>query len=82
MVQPDRIGTGNRGQIAAPRTRSAARMTNGSSSQIIGQPLFERWARLMGEEEQWLSDSRFTHDMSRGDNGAVISERMQRWWPN
>ena len=33
----------------------------------------------MGEEEQWLSDSRFKDDMSRGDNGAVISTRMQSW---
>ena len=30
-------------------------------------------------EEHWLSDPRFKDDISRGDNGAVISERMRRW---
>jgi len=79
MIQPDRIGTGNRGQIAAPSDAFCCKGDEWIIVQVIGQPLFERWARLMGEEEQWLSDSRFTDDMSRGDNGAVISERMQRW---
>ena len=46
--------------------------------QVIGQPLFKRWAKLMGEEH-WLTDPRFKDDISRGDNGAVISERMSRW---
>jgi crotonobetainyl-CoA:carnitine CoA-transferase CaiB-like acyl-CoA transferase len=79
MIQPDRIGTGNRGQIAAPSDAFCCKSDEWIIVQVIGQPLFERWARLMGEEEQWLSDSRFTDDMSRGNNGAVISERMQRW---
>ncbi len=30
-------------------------------------------------EPQWLDDPRFKDDISRGDNGAVISERMSRW---
>jgi crotonobetainyl-CoA:carnitine CoA-transferase CaiB-like acyl-CoA transferase len=30
-------------------------------------------------EEMWLTDPRFKDDISRGDNGAVISERMGRW---
>ena len=79
MIQPDRIGTGNRGQIAAPSDAFCCRGDEWIIVQVIGQPLFERWARLMGKEEQWLHDSRFKDDMSRGDNGAVISERMQRW---
>jgi crotonobetainyl-CoA:carnitine CoA-transferase CaiB-like acyl-CoA transferase len=41
--------------------------------------LFVRWARLMGEEDQWLNDPRFADDIKRGDNGPVISERMARW---
>jgi crotonobetainyl-CoA:carnitine CoA-transferase CaiB-like acyl-CoA transferase len=40
--------------------------------------LFARWARLMGEDH-WLADPRFKDDISRGDNGAVVSERMSRW---
>ena len=27
----------------------------------------------------WLSDPRFADDISRGNNGRVISERMARW---
>jgi len=45
---------------------------------VIGDPLFRRWAKLMGEDT-WLKDPRFKDDISRGDNGAVVSERMGRW---
>ena len=79
MIQPDRISTGNRGQIAAPSDAFCCNDNKWIIVQVIGQPLFERWARLMGEEEQWLSDSRFKDDMSRGDNGGLISVRMQKW---
>jgi len=76
-IKPDRVPTGNRGQTSAPvdifRTRDGWILT-----QVIGQPLFKRWARLMGEEH-WLTDPRFKDDISRGDNGAVVSERMGRW---
>ena len=30
-------------------------------------------------ERQWLEDSRFRDDLSRGNHGDVISERMARW---
>jgi len=73
----NRVATGNRGQTSAPndlfRTRDGWVIC-----QVIGQPLYERWAKLMGEPE-WLSDARFRDDRARGDNGAVISERMARW---
>lgn len=73
----NRVATGNRGQTSAPndlfRTRDGWVIC-----QVIGQPLYERWAKLMGEPE-WLSDARFRDDRVRGDNGAVISERMARW---
>jgi len=45
---------------------------------VVGQGLFKRWADLMGESH-WLEDSRFEDDISRGDHGDVISERMARW---
>src|SRR5216684_3883669 len=45
---------------------------------VIGQPLYRRWAALMGEPH-WLEDARFKNDLSRGDHGQVISERMGRW---
>ncbi|HEY1244826.1 MAG TPA: CoA transferase, partial [Hyphomicrobiaceae bacterium] len=77
VIDADRVPTGNRGQTAAPvdifRTRDGWIL-----AQVIGDPLFRRWAGLMGEEH-WLTDERFKDDISRGDNGAVVSERMGRW---
>lgn len=73
----DRKPTGNRSQTAAPvdifRTKDGWILV-----QAIGQPLFKRWVALMGEEH-WLTDPRFKDDISRGDNGAIVSERMSRW---
>jgi len=77
VIAPNRVPTGNRGQTAAPvdifRTKDGWILV-----QVIGDPLFRRWAKLMGEP-QWLADPRFKDDISRGDNGAIISERMRRW---
>jgi len=73
----NRVPTGNRGQTAAPvdifKTQDGWILV-----QVIGAPLYKRWAQLMGEES-WLTDPRFKDDISRGENGAVISERMSRW---
>jgi crotonobetainyl-CoA:carnitine CoA-transferase CaiB-like acyl-CoA transferase len=77
VIERDRVPTGNRGQTAGPvdifRTRDGWILV-----QVIGDPLFRRWAQLMGEPH-WLDDARFKDDISRGDNGAVVSERMARW---
>jgi crotonobetainyl-CoA:carnitine CoA-transferase CaiB-like acyl-CoA transferase len=77
VIAPNRMPTGNRGQTAAPvdifRTKDGWIL-----AQVIGQPLFKRWANLMGEP-RWLEDPRFKDDISRGDNGAIVSERMSRW---
>ena len=77
VIAPNRVPTGNRGQTAAPvdlfRTKDGWIL-----AQVIGEPLYRRWAKLMGEPH-WLDDPRFKDDISRGDNGAVISERMGRW---
>ena len=74
---PDRVATMNRSQIAAPS--DAYRTTDGwILVQSIGQPLFERWTSLIGESH-WLEDARFKDDISRGDHGDVISERMASW---
>jgi crotonobetainyl-CoA:carnitine CoA-transferase CaiB-like acyl-CoA transferase len=78
LIKVNRIPTGNLGQTAAPsdiyRTRDGWVLC-----QVTGHPLFIRWAKLMGEADQWLSDPRFADDIKRGDNGPVISERMARW---
>ena len=77
VIGINRVPTGNRGQAAAPvdiyRTNDGWLLC-----QVVGQPLYERWARLMGETE-WLADARFRNDLSRGENAEVISERMSRW---
>lgn len=77
MIDRNREATLNRSQTSGPadtfRTRDGWVLV-----QSVGGPLFERWARLMGEPE-WLEDPRFRDDISRGDNGAVISERLAAW---
>ena len=77
VIAPNRVPTGNRGQTSGPvdifRTKDGFILV-----QVVGNPLFERWARLMGDEH-WLTDPRFKDDIKRGDNGALISERMRRW---
>ncbi len=77
VIEANRVPTGNRGQTAAPvdlyRTRDGWIIC-----QVVGQPLYKRWARLMGEPH-WLDDPRFKDDLARGEHGTLISERMQRW---
>ena len=77
VIRPDRVATVNRGQTSAPsdlfRTRDGWII-----AYAIGNPMFARWAKLMGEEH-WLTDSRFKDDEARGNHGELISERMSRW---
>ena len=77
VTQINRVPTGNRGQTAGPLDIYATR--DGSVQvAVTGQPLFVRWAKLMGEPH-WLTDPRFADDDSRGRNGVLLSERMARW---
>ena len=77
VIRPDRVATVNRGQTSAPsdlyRTRDGWII-----AYAIGNPMFARWARLMGEEH-WLTDPRFKDDEARGNHGELISDRMARW---
>jgi crotonobetainyl-CoA:carnitine CoA-transferase CaiB-like acyl-CoA transferase len=77
QLQLNRTASLNRGQGAGPSDIFRAK-DGWLLVAVNGQPLFKRWARLMGEED-WLSDPRFASDQLRGDNGAVLSERMARW---
>jgi len=73
----DRIATGNRAQTAGPC--DALRTADGwVLVQVVGQPLFARFAALIGEPEL-LADPRFADDNARGANGAELSARMARW---
>ena len=73
----DRPAYGNRGYSAGPS--DVFKTTDGAVMvQVVGQPLFERWAKLM-KEDSWLNDPRFATDMDRGENGELLSARMQMW---
>ena len=77
VIGINRVPSGNRGQAAAPV--NIYRTTDGwLLCQVVGQPLFERWAKLMGEPE-WLGEARYASDLSRGENCQAIDERMRRW---
>ncbi|HVV40041.1 MAG TPA: CoA transferase [Nitrobacter sp.] len=78
VIQVNREPTGNRGQTSAPSdilpTKDGFVLVA-----VVGQPLFKRWARLMGNEDAWLNDARFKDDLARGDNAVAISARMREW---
>jgi len=46
--------------------------------QVIGNPMFHRWARLMGREDL-IDDSRCKDDITRARNADLINEVMSRW---
>jgi crotonobetainyl-CoA:carnitine CoA-transferase CaiB-like acyl-CoA transferase len=74
----NRKPTGNRGQTAAPdRPLSHDRRLDpvpGDRQAALRSAGRSSWASPSG-----LTDRAFHDDISRGDNGPVISERMQRW---
>ncbi|HVQ73945.1 MAG TPA: CoA transferase [Candidatus Binatia bacterium] len=77
IIEVDRVATMNRGQTSAPsdlyRTRDGWII-----AYAIGNPMFARWAKLLGEDE-WLSDPRYKDDEARGNHGEVISARVSEW---
>ena len=76
-IKANRLATLNRSQTSAPadtfKTKDGWVLV-----QTVGGPLFKRWADLMGEDH-WLDDERFKTDISRGENGEIISERLASW---
>ena len=76
-LQVNREATGNRGQTTAPA--DVFPTSDGwVLVQIVGNPLFERWVNLMGEEK-WRDKERYGTDERRGDHAIEISERMRNW---
>jgi crotonobetainyl-CoA:carnitine CoA-transferase CaiB-like acyl-CoA transferase len=77
LTQRSRVATGNRHQASGPgdilRTRDGWILL-----QCVGDSLFKRWTRLVGEEA-WNSDPRFRTDELRAENGQTLSERSQQW---
>ena len=77
VLRKDRVATLNRGQTAGPS--DVFRCADGWITILInGDPLFKRWAKLVGEE-QWIGDPRFATDEARGDNGEILSARAAKW---
>lgn len=74
----NRVGSGNRVQTSAPSdvfgTRDGHVLTH-----VVGNGLFRRWARLIGDEQRWLSDPRYATDQSRGDHSAEMLQAMRSW---
>jgi crotonobetainyl-CoA:carnitine CoA-transferase CaiB-like acyl-CoA transferase len=77
LAAPNRTAIGNRSFLNGP-TDTFATQDGWIVTQVVGDPLFRRWVRLIGEPE-WHEDARFTTDELRGKNGAVLSERMANW---
>ena len=77
ILNVDRVASMNRAQTSGPsdtfKTKDGWILV-----QTVGGPLFERWVNLMGEDD-WLTDERFKDDLSRGENGELISARMSDW---
>jgi crotonobetainyl-CoA:carnitine CoA-transferase CaiB-like acyl-CoA transferase len=78
VTQKNRVGTGNRVQTSAPSDVFATRDGH-VLTHVIGNNLFRRWARLMGDERRWTEDPRYQSDASRGDHSEEILERMRAW---
>ena len=76
-IKPNRVATLNRSQTSGPADTFKTK-TGWVLVQSVGGPLFKRWANLMGEDH-WVDDPRFKDDITRGDNGELISERLAIW---
>src|SRR6478735_3098861 len=77
MLNLNRVATLNRGFTAGPSDTFKCR-DGWIYAMTIGQPLFVRWCRLMGNEDL-AADARFKDDLGRGDNGEALSAIMQTW---
>lgn len=77
VLKLDRQPTLNRSQTAGPSDIYKAK-DGWITVAVNGDPLFRRAAKLIGAPE-WLDDPRFASDKARGDNGALISERVGAW---
>ena len=77
MLNLNRVATLNRGFTAGPSDTFKCK-DGWIYAMTIGQPLFVRWCKLMGDEGL-AKDARFNDDLARGDNGEALSAIMQKW---
>jgi crotonobetainyl-CoA:carnitine CoA-transferase CaiB-like acyl-CoA transferase len=74
----DRVGTGNRVQTSAPSAVFAT-LDGHVLTHVVGNGLFRRWAKLMGDADTWIDNHLYCDDAGRGDHSEAILERMRRW---
>ena len=73
----DKGRLGNRGVAVAPC--DLYRVDDGwVLLQVAGQPMFERWCRMVGREDL-IGDPRFGDDDSRWEHGDLLNDVMQGW---
>nr|WP_208417635.1 CoA transferase [Sphingopyxis panaciterrae] len=73
----DRGMMGNRAFSSAPTDIFATR-DGWIMTQVVGNPIFARWAQLVGRPEL-ADDPRFRSDMARGENGSELTALMTDW---
>jgi crotonobetainyl-CoA:carnitine CoA-transferase CaiB-like acyl-CoA transferase len=78
VLRLDRPPQGNRGAAAAPGDLYRCKGGKWVLVQVGGNPMFKRWCKMVGKEE-WFTDPRFTDDLARGTNGALLNDFMQEW---
>lgn len=77
MTGIGRTAIGNRSFLNGPT--DSFRTTDGwVVTQIVGNPIFKRWAELMGKP-QWADDPRFGSDEARAEQGEFLSAKMSEW---
>ena len=78
VTQIDRVGTGNRVQTSAPSdvipTRDGHVLMH-----VVGNGLFRRWARLVGDEARFTGDPRWQTDQGRADHSEEILATARAW---
>ncbi|MCB2047984.1 MAG: CoA transferase [Novosphingobium sp.] len=77
MTGIGRKAIGNRSFLNGP-TDSFRTKDGWIVTQIVGNPIFARWAELMGKPE-WADDPRFGSDEARAEEGEFLSKTMQYW---
>jgi crotonobetainyl-CoA:carnitine CoA-transferase CaiB-like acyl-CoA transferase len=69
---------GNTGYYAAPADVYQTKDGGWIIVPTIGNPMFRRWARLVGREDL-IDDPRCKDDITRGDNYRLINDAMSAW---
>lgn len=72
MLNINRKPTVNRGQTSGPSDIVPTK-DGWFIVQVVGRPLFERWAKLVGRPDL-IDDPRFADDLDRGNNSEILSE--------